>query len=76
MFLSFSVDSDSIFGKNAPCQLLRLNLKKSFIFLATVSRLNCPLVPDSVPVELHSKSWIEKVTSSTYEFNFAMCEPS
>ena len=28
MFSWFSVDSDFIFSKNAPCQLLRLNFKK------------------------------------------------
>ena len=27
--------------------------KISLIFLATISRLNCPPLPDSVPVELH-----------------------
>ena len=32
MFLSFSVDSDFIFGKNAPCQLLRLNFKNKSDF--------------------------------------------
>ena len=29
MLLSFSVVSDFIFAKNAPCQLLLLNLKKN-----------------------------------------------
>ena len=28
MLFSFSLDFDFIFGKNAPCQLLRLNFKK------------------------------------------------
>ena len=53
MLFSFSLDSDSIFGKIAPCQLLRLNFKNKSDFLATISRLNCPPLPDSVPVELH-----------------------
>ena len=56
MFLSFSVDSDFIFGKNAPCKLLRLNFKTSLIFLTTISRLNCPPLSDCVPVELNSES--------------------
>ena len=32
MFLSFSVDYDFIFGKNATCQLLRLNFKNKSDF--------------------------------------------
>ena len=47
MLFSFSLDSDFIFGKNAPCQLLRLNFKsKSNFFnydfsfkLSTITRL-------------------------------------
>ena len=51
--------------------------KISLIFLTTISRLNCPPLPDYVPVELHRESWIEReVMSFTYEFNFSMCEPS
>ena len=52
--------------------------KKSLTFLTTISLLNCPPLPGSVPVGLHWESWIEreKVTSSTHEFNFSMCEPS
>ena len=53
MLFSFSLDSDSIFGKIAPCQLLRRNFKNKSDFLAMISRLNCPPLPDSVPVELH-----------------------
>ena len=34
--------------------------KISLILLATISRLNCPPLQDSVPVELHSESWIER----------------
>ena len=52
MLFSFSPDSDFIFGTNAPCQLLRLNFKKRSHFLTTISRLNCPPLPDYVPVEL------------------------
>ena len=50
MLFSFSLDSYSIFGKIAPCQLLCLNFKNKSDFLATISRLNCPQAPDSVPV--------------------------
>ena len=32
IFSSFSLDSDFIFGKNAPCQLLRFNFKNKFDF--------------------------------------------
>ena len=32
MLFSFSLDSDFIFGKNAPCQLLRLKLKNKSDF--------------------------------------------
>ena len=54
ILFSFSLDSVSIFGKVAPCQLLRLNFKnKSDFFLATISCLNCPPLPDYAPVELH-----------------------
>ena len=53
VFFSFSLDSDLIFYKNAVCQLLRLNLKNKSDFLAMISRLNCPPLPDYVPVELH-----------------------
>ena len=52
-FSSFSLDSDFIFGKNAPCQLLRFNFKNKSDFLTTISRLNCPPLPDTVLVELH-----------------------
>ena len=34
MLFSFSLDSDSMFGKIAPCQLLRLNLKQKSDFLS------------------------------------------
>ena len=32
MLFSFSLDSDFIFGKNVPCQLLRLNFKNKSDF--------------------------------------------
>ena len=32
LLFSFSLDSDSIFGKLAPCQLLRLNFKNKSEF--------------------------------------------
>ena len=76
---SFSLDSDLTFCKNALCQLLRLNFKNKSDFLTTISRLNCPPLPDSVSVELHCierGGSREKMTSSTYQFNFSMCEPS
>ena len=60
MLFSFSLNSDFIFGKNAPCQLLRLNFKNKSDILTMISRLNCPPLPDSVPVELHWESWIER----------------
>ena len=64
---SLSLDSDLIFYKNAPCQLMRLNFKnKSDFFnydfsfkLSAITRL-CP-------------SWVASLF--TYEFNFSMCEP-
>ena len=34
MLFSFSLDSDFIFGKNAPCQLLRLNFKNKSDFFS------------------------------------------
>ena len=39
MLFLFSLDSNFIFCKNAPCQLLDLNL--SLIILTAISRLNC-----------------------------------
>ena len=60
MLFSFSLDSDFIFDKNAPCQLFRLNFKNKSDFLTTISRLNCPPLPDYDPVELHWESWIER----------------
>ena len=66
MFLSFSVDSDFIFGKNAPCQLLRLNFKNKSDFFNNDLSFNCPPLPDSVPVELHSESWIERESDVIY----------
>ena len=33
MLFLFSVDSDFLFGQNAPCQLLRLNLKNKSDFV-------------------------------------------
>ena len=48
ILFSFSLDSDLIFCKNAPWQLLRLNFKNnSYLFLTTISHLNCPPLPDS-----------------------------
>ena len=41
MLFLFSLDSDSIFGKIAPCQLLRLNFKNKSDFL------NYDSLPDS-----------------------------
>ena len=49
MLFSFSLDSDFIFDKNAPWQLL-----------ITISRLNCPPLPEYDPVELHWEGWIER----------------
>ena len=53
MLFSLSRDSDFIFGKNAPFQLLRLNFQnKSDFFNHDFSfKLSAPL-PYSVPVEL------------------------
>ena len=65
-FFSYSLDSNLIFCKNAPCQLLRLNFKTKSDFLTTISRLNCPSLPDSVPVELHRESWIETKSDIIY----------
>ena len=63
----FFLDSDFLFGTNAPCQLLRFNFKNcSLIFLITISRLNCPPLPDIVLVELHRESWIERASDAIY----------
>ena len=54
MLFPFSLDSDSIFGKIAPCQLLRLNFKnKSDFFSYDFSFKLSAIVQDSVPVELY-----------------------
>ena len=53
MLLFFSADSNFIFGKNEPCQLLRLNFKNKSDFLTMISCLNCLPLPGSVPVGLH-----------------------
>ena len=53
--------------------------KTSLIFFNNDFSLNCPPLPNSVPVELHSFERAESrenVTPSTYEFNVSMCEPS
>ena len=58
-----------MFGKNAPYQVLRLNFKNKlslFFFLTTISRLNCPPLPDYVPVELHRESLIERESDVIY----------
>ena len=56
MLFLFSADSEFIFGKNAPCQLLQLNFKNKSDIFTTISLLNCQLfiyiVPGSVPVGL------------------------
>ena len=41
-------------------------LKTSLIILTTISRLNCPPLPVSVSVELHSESWIERESDVIY----------
>ena len=48
MLFSLSVDFDFIFDKNA-AQFQ----KQVLFFLTMISLLNCPPLPDSVPVELH-----------------------
>ena len=64
---SFSIHSDFIFGKNAPCQLLRLNLKnKTVRFFNYDFLFNCPPLPDSVPVEFHWERWIETESDVIY----------
>ena len=60
MLFLFSADSDFIFGKNAPCQLLLLNFKNKSDFLTTISLLNCPPLLGSFPVGLHLESWIDR----------------
>ena len=64
MLFSFSLDSDSRFGKIAPCQLLRLNFKnKSDFFIYDFSfKLSAITRFCSSPVASR-----EKVTSFTYE---------
>ena len=77
MFFLFSADSDFIFGKNAPCQLLRLNFKnKSDFFNYDFSfKLSAITRFCSSRVALRELDR-EKVTSSTDEFNLSICEPS
>ena len=74
MFSWFSVDSDFIFGKNAPCQLLRLNFKNKSDFLNYDYSFKLSAITRFCSIERAGSR--EKVTSSTHEFNFSMCEPS
>ena len=54
LFSSFSLDSDFIFGKNAPCQLLRFNfINKSDFFNYDFSFKLSAAITDTVLVELH-----------------------
>ena len=68
MLFSFSLDSDSIFGKIAPCQLLHLNFKNKsdffnydFSFKLSVITRFC-----SSRFELRELDREKKVTSFTY----------
>ena len=78
MLFSFSLDSNFIFGKIAPCQLLRLNFKnKSDSFRYDFSfKLSAITRFCSSRVALRELDREKKVMSFTYEFNFSMCEPS
>ena len=40
--------------------------KISPLFWMMISRLNCPPLPNHVPVELHWESWVEKENSAIY----------
>ena len=77
IFFSFSLDSDFYLAKMHHANYCGSISKPSLIYLTTISHLNCPPLPDSVPVDLHF--CIEragsrgKVASFTYEFNFSMC---
>ena len=78
MLFLFSADSDFIFGKNAPCQLLRPNFKNksdffNYDFSFKLSAITEVLFQLGCIERAGSR---EKVTSSTHEFNFSMCEPS
>ena len=42
----------NMFGKNVPCQLLRMNFENKPDSLTTTFRFNCPPLPEYVPVEL------------------------
>ena len=106
MLFLFSANLDFIFGKNAPCQLLRLNFKNKSDFFNYDFSFN-PFTPGPAKTgqpETRCYSWTgqnrpkpakpglyqvlfqsgcieragsrEKVTSSTHEFNFSMCEPT
>ena len=66
MPFSFSVDSDFMFDKNAPCQLLRVNFKNKSDFFN---------YDFSFKLSAERAGSREKVTSSTYEFNFSLSEP-
>ena len=75
MLFLFSVNSDFIFGKNAPCQLLWVNFKNksdffnySFSFkLSAITRFCFSRLAFG---ELDQEN---KVTSSTIEFNISLC---
>ena len=78
MFFSFSLNSDFIFGKNAPCQLLWLNFKNksdffNYGFLFKLSAITRFCFSRLALRELDRE---KKVTSSTYEFNISLCPPT
>ena len=66
IFFFFSLDSDLIFCKNAPCQLLHLNLKNKSHFFNYDFSFKLSAIPDYVLVKLHWESWIERKSDVIY----------
>ena len=77
MLFLFSADSDFMFGKNAPCQLLRPNFKNKSNFFNYDFSFKLSAITRFFSSRVALRAGLrEKVTSSTHKFNFSMCEPS
>ena len=81
MLFLFSADSDFIFGKNAPRQLLRLNFQNKSDFCNYDFSFqpvgHYQVLFQSSCIETLLRELVEReVTSSTHGFNFSLCEPS
>ena len=70
MLFSFSLDSDFIFGKNAPCQLRRNFKNKSDFFFNYDFSFNRPPLPDSLSrVSSHNATRLEQNLVMVDSFN-------